>query len=229
MQLFKRLQIETANVLFVYDNVLKSPDPFIVNAVKTKYRKDFQDFLDFTLVDTIEDMDALSYAVLSRTVKNPLEWIAKKPFDYDKFCTRLKKKSKSLYFEAMELYQYRTLQVFSRSYCINNIYIWNPYYDIRQHADLQDIISENQNIQYCVSENLVSCLDEIGDINLVYDWDIDRVKKILDEGNHNHIFFAVAAYPYNLENGNLKYDLDKHDNVGKFPAIKKPTKDIFFG
>jgi hypothetical protein len=173
--------------------------------------------------------DALDYATMLRTKKNPLEWLAKKPFDYDKFYDKLKKKSKKLYFEAFELYQYKTLHAFSHSYCIDKIFIWNPYYDIRQHADLQEILEENSNVQYCVSDDIVECLDEIGDINLVYDWDIDRVKKIIDGGNHNHIFFAVGAYPFNLEDGRLKYGLDKVENVGTFPVIKKPTKDIFFG
>lgn len=229
MEMYKKLQVETANVVFVYDNVLKSPDPFIIKSIKTKYRENFEDFLDFSLIDTMANDDALSFATLHRKIKNPLEWLAKKEFDYEKFYTKMKKKFKQLYIESPELYQYKTLKTYSRSYCIDKIYIWNPYYDVRQHADLQDILESNNNIQYVVSENFVDCLDDIGDVNLVYDWDIDRVKTIIDGGNHNHIYFGVAAYPFNLENDELKYELSKHDNVGSFPVVKKPTKDIFFG
>ena len=226
----KELKIEKANVLMVYDNVLKSPDPYILNSIRKNYREEFKDFMDLDLLDSLGDYESLFYLTMCRTKKNPLEWMAKKPFDYDKFYNKMKKKSKTLYYDSKPLFQYKAFKSFSRAYLIDQIYVWNPYYDKRQHFDINEILKDRSNVQYCVSENLVDTIDRIGDLNIVYDWDLDRIAPIIKSGNYPEIFFAIAGFGFNKnEDGSLKEGLNEYENVGVFPTIERPDRDLFVG
>lgn len=226
----KELKIEKANVLMVYDNVLKSPDPYIMNSIRTKYREEFKDFIDLDILDSLGDEETLFYMTMCRNKKNPLEWMATKPFDYEKFYEKMKKKSSRLYYDSKELFQYKAFKSFSRAYLIDRIYVWNPFYDKRQHFDINDILKDHSSVQYCVSEDITETINEIGDLNIVYDWDLDRIAPVIKSGNYPEIFFAIAGYGFNkTPDGNLKGDLVEFENVGIFPPIEKPDRDLFVG
>ena len=62
----KELKIEKANVLMVYDNVLKSPDPYILNSIRKNYREEFKDFMDLDLLDSLGDYESLFYLTMCR-------------------------------------------------------------------------------------------------------------------------------------------------------------------
>lgn len=226
---YNQMKIDKANILIVYDNVLKSPDPFILKSIRTKYREEFKDFLDIGFLDSLMDDDALFYITMCRNKKNPLEWLAKKPFDYEKFYEKMKKKNVNLYNNSRPLIQYRAFQNFSKAYCIDKVYVWNPYYDKRQHYDINEVLLEHDNVQYCVSENLIDTINEIGNLNIVYDWDIDRIGEIIKADNNPSIFFGIAAYGFNLNNGILKNGLSEYPNVGSFPVIEDTTKELYVG
>lgn len=225
----KELKIDKANILIVYDNVLKSPDPFIMNSIRRNYRNEFKDFIDLDLLDSLGDEETLFYLTMCRNKKNPLEWLAKRPFDYDKFYNKMKKKSNRLYYDSKPLYQYKAFKSFARTYLIDKIYIWNSYYDKRQHYDINEVLKKNSNVQYCTSENLIDAIDRIGDLNIVYDWDLDRIAPIIKEDNHPEIFFGIAGFGFNKKEGKLKEGLDQFANVGDFPIIERPDRDLFVG
>ena len=77
---------------------------------------------------------------------------------------------------------------------IDQIYVWNPYYDKRQHFDINEILKDRSNVQYCVSENLVDTIDRIGDLNIVYDWDLDRIAPIIKSGVISHTNLSTASF-----------------------------------
>jgi hypothetical protein len=166
---------------------------------------------------------------MCRNKKNPLEWLAKRSFDYDKFYNKMKKKSNRLYYDSKPLYQYKAFKSFARTYLIDKIYIWNSYYDKRQHYDINEVLKKNSNVQYCTSENLIDAIDRIGDLNIVYDWDLDRIAPIIKEDNHPEIFFGIAGFGFNKKEGKLKDGLDQFMNVGEFPIIERPDRDLFVG
>ena len=227
-----KAKVNHANLLFVYDNVIKSPDPYILKLAQTKYKDKLKDFLYLDLPQTAT-IETITSRMVNRTVKNPLEWLAKKSFDYDKAYKQLKSKSMAMYEKSIYLNSYNSLRIFRKSYCIGKIYIWNESYDKRQIYDIAGLLDKsNEKIQYVTSPTLRQAIDTIGDLTVVYDWDVERVRDIVETGVYDDILFAVADYPFNfdLDNMNhLKYGLYNKENVRPFKVFDRNESDTYYG
>ena len=129
-------KLKSIRVLVTYRDIIKTADMYIINLLKTKFRDKFKEYIDYSLLDTLTD-EALLLHWVNRPVKNPLEWLAIKPFDYEKNYQLLYDKSKRLYIDCEALKFDATLSNYKVSRAIDDIYVWNPTYDKRQHFDLQ--------------------------------------------------------------------------------------------
>jgi hypothetical protein len=223
-------KINHANLLFVYDNVIKTPDAVILKLAAGKYAKRLEDFMHLELPESTT-FDTLTQRLVKRTVKNPIEWLAKKEFDYDKTYNQLKAKSIRLYEDSIYLNSFNSIRIFLKSYCIGKIYIWNDTNDMRQLYDISGLLElKDDKVQYVVSPTLRQAIDSIGNVNVVYDWDIDRVNEIVSTGLYDNILFAVANYPFNFEIDNMnkfKYNLSETENVRPFNVLDK--EELFYG
>lgn len=213
------LRVNKANVLIVYDNVLKNPDPYILRRLVTTYRDKFKRYIDVETIETISDELLLSL-VVNRAKKNVLEQVAITEFDYELNYNILHEKFLDMYQNSIPLQMYQTLINFYKSYCIDHIYVYNPTYDKRQHFDIETVFKDMRNLQYVVGD-MEDVINQIGDINVLYDWDVDRVNDLVSTGLHDDIFFGVAQYPFNFEKDklHLKHSLWKMDNVSYFPLL----------
>ena len=211
--------VTSANILYVYDNVIKSPDAYILKMAGSKYASKLENFMYLDLPNSTT-LETLTARLLDRTVKNPIEWLAKKSFDYDKIYNQLKTKSVRCYEDSIYLRSFDAIRAFLKSYCIGNIYIWNDNPDDRQMYDLAGLMDEAKGkVQYVTSPDLRKAIDAIGNLNIVYDWDIERVRDIVSTGLYDNILFAVADYPFNFERENptlLKYKMLDYENVRTF-------------
>lgn len=226
------LATQYANLLFVYDNVIKSPDPFILKLAANKYSKKLEDFMYLELPYT-STLPAITQRCVMRTIKNPIEWLAKKKFDYDKLYNELKAKSIRLYEDSIYLRSMDTISIFLKSYCIGKIYVWNDTYDKRQLYDLSGYIDKsNGKMEYVVAPTLQQAIDTIGNVHVVYDWDVDRVAEMVNAGINDDILFAVADYPFNFEPDDLtkfKYELNNKRNVKPFSVYSKTEDRSYYG
>ena len=215
-------KVNHANLLFVYDNVIKTPDAFILKLASSKYANKLEEFMYLDMPKTTT-LETLTDRLIHRAVKNPIEWLAKKEFDYDKIYNQLKEKSVRVYEDSIYLRAFDTIRIFVKSYCIGRIYIWNPSVDKRQLYDLSGLLDgSNDKVQYVAGSNLRQVIDNIGNLNVVYDWDAERIRDIVSTGVYDGILFAVGNYPFNFEPDNpkkLKYGLDEYDNVSSFTII----------
>ena len=223
----QRAPIKSATILYAFDNVLKSPDPYILKSIKVKYRKEFEGFVDLSLLDALDDV-ALFYMTLGRTVKNPLQWISTREYDYDKFYKRIDSKLQGLYKESTELNMFKSLRAFSKSYCIDMNYVWNEEYDERQHRELNEIIEAGGKIKYVVGP-FEKVLDDIGKVNIVFDWDLDRVHHAMTSNHYEDIFFGLASYPFNLSDERYAQLKKRYYNLATFPVYDKPIEDLYVG
>lgn len=220
-------KLKSIRVLVSYRDIIKTADMYIINLLKTKFRDKFKEYIDYSLLDTLTD-EALLLHWVNRPVKNPLEWLAIKPFDYEKNYQLLYDKSKRLYIDCDALKFDTTLSNYKVSRAIDDIYVWNPTYDKRQHFDLQ-VRHGLGKIKYVTGE-LDAVLDKLGDIHLVYDTDADRVQALIDTGKYDMTVFGVAAYGYNFERDFiLKHSLADNVNVSTFPVITITDKYLFNG
>ena len=219
-----------ANVLFVYDGVLRSSDTFILRMLVENYYDKFSPYMDLESIRTLT-VDALLPLVIARTVKNPLQWLAIKEFDYEKNYTYLREKFVNMYERSPILKHYQVIESFISSYCIGSIYIWSREYDKRIHYDIASFQQNaKKEIRY-VTGDMQKVINTIGDLNIIYDCDADRVYDLLKDGNNTDVFFAVAQYGYNLEKSNqrLIHNLWERDNVAGFAPNTVTTESIYMG
>ena len=167
-------KLKSLSILVTYRDIIKTADFYILDLVKTRFRDKFKDLIDFKLLDTLTE-EALMLHWLHRPVKNVLEWLAIKEFDYEKNYQFLYDKSKKLYIDDDRTLKFdKVLENYKFSKAINDIYVWNPTYDKRQLFDLK-VRHGLGKIKYVTGASLERVLDRIGSVNLVYDTDADRV------------------------------------------------------
>lgn len=226
----KDLTAMQLRLLFVYHNVLKSPDAFILKKMANEYRDRFEGFIDFAPID-LNSPQALLLLVLSRTVKNPIEWLATEKFDYDKIYDQLVKGFPNAYRDSERLRMYESVYNLSRSYCVEKIFIWNEVDDVRQRFDLDELL-HNDKVEYVVNKDLYQALKDIGDINFVYDWDIDRLYRIMNSKEFDNTFFGIAGYPFNFDKDKpyaLKYNMSEKPNIAYYYVHNINETNKYFG
>ena len=218
-----------ANVLLVYDGVMRSGDTFLLHMIVENYYDKFIPYMDLESIRTLS-VDALLPLVIARTKKNPLEWLAIKEFDYEKNYTYLQKKFVNMYDRSPILKHYQVIESFIASYCIGSIYIWSQEYDKRIHYDINHFLQMGNSVQY-VTGDMQKVINTIGNLNIVYDWDADRVYDLLKDGLNTDVFFAVARYGFNINKGDkrLIHNLWERDNVAPFTPHTITTESIYMG
>lgn len=222
------LNIHKGNLLYVYDRVIKEPDTFIMRMISSdKYRSQFEKYIDMSSIITVTK-DTLAAALSQRSKENPLEWAAVRKFDYEKNYWYLYKKFPNMYEDSDPLVQANSLRMFIHSFCIDNIYVWNRYDDIRQRYDLAELCG-NSKVQY-VTGPLDAVLRKFKP-NVVYHWSAKEVNDLLEYEEFNNIFFGIANYGFNLDFSNmmLKYNLWKRPNISTFNVMKYSNKAKFRG
>lgn len=220
--------LTTANIMFVYDNVLKCPDVYILDKLCKVYRNKYKDYIDFTNMDTITPEAMMPY-IINRPKKNILDWLSLKEFNYDNNYKMLHGKWLDMYEHSPELKMYEVIKRFVRTYYIGNIYVYNPEYDKRQHYDITSNISGvGGKVQYCVGENIQDIIDQISNLHIIYEWDIDRVKTLISSGLNDNLKIFLANYKFNFEEDRftLKYGLSDSNQIGIFSPFvyNKETK-----
>ena len=214
----KRLSLKKADLLFVFDRVLKDPDPFIIMTIVNKYPHKFAKFIDIDLFDTLT-MDALSPYIVMRQIENPLEWAAIKEFDYEKNYRYLHDRFKNMYRDSKPLHMVNAVKRFINGYCINNIYIWNEKDDERQRYDICSMFPKTDKIKY-VTGDYANTLKKLKP-NIVYDWSAKRISEVNEYEEFNNIFFGLSNYRFNFEEdgSTLKYNLNGRANVAFFKVM----------
>lgn len=225
---FGGIELKSAKILIVFDNVLKSPDFGILRRILRDYHDTFIEYLKLELIDTLSP-EALLPFVMHRTKENCLEWLAKEKFNYYLNRKDLYERFKDMYILSPELRMYSAMMNFAYSYCVDKIYVWNEERDIRQQYDLSRFALNHDKITY-VTGYMQNVIDATN-VNIVYDWDIERVKKLTDGGMNADICFILAKYPFNMEEDGitLKYDLSEHGNVVTFEPYIFERNSLFLG
>jgi hypothetical protein len=225
---YKYLEPAHANVLLVYDQVVKSTDTFILRMIIENYYDKFSPYMNLEPLRTCT-IDAMIPLVVARTKKNPLEWLAKTEFDYASNYAHLHKRFVNMYDRAPILKHFQVMEKFCLSYCIGSVYVWSPEYDKRIHYDIEPVQSKYSSFQY-VTGDMNKVINAIGNLNLIYDYDADRVYDLVKDGYHNDIFFALARYGFNYgEDHKLIHGLSDMGNVGTFYPHKLTTESVYYG
>lgn len=227
-------EIKSITVLVEYTDVIKAPDIYILELIKTKLRNKFKDTVDFKTLDTITD-ESLLLSWVNRPIENILEWITLggKYYNFDTTYSLLIEKLDFLYKDAPVLRFDSVIRNYNVNPDILKIYIWSPVYDKRIHDDIIHNYSHIQKIQYVTGKRLDKVIDKLGPIHLLYLSRCEYIKDIVEL--YPQSMFGIAAYGYNFsydfndDFGLLKYKLNEFPNVSTFPIIDIGTSSIFNG
>ncbi len=223
-----RLEMQPIRTMFVYDRVLKDPDAFLMKKLASEYTDQFKEYIDTNQLNTLS-LEYLTAALIDRDVKNPLEWLAKKPFDYEGNYKFLKDQFKNMYYASIPLYGWTILDRFTRSFASGDIFIWNETDDVRQKYDIVSNF-DNPGIKY-ITGDYFECINQIHP-NLIYDWDADRVHMLLKDELHEDIFVGVANYEFNFSKEDrvmLKHNLSYRKNIAYYTLYHSGESATFKG
>lgn len=227
-------QVERISILVEYTNVVKAPDLYILDLIKTKLRDKFKDTVDFATLDTLTN-EALLLAWVNRPIENVLEWITLggKYYNFDTTYNSLIEKLDFLYKEAAVLRFDSVIRNYATNPAIIQIYLWSPIYDQRIFDDIKHNYAQLQKIQYVAGKQLKSVMNKVGPIHIAYLSRADYVPELLPD--FPNTIFAVGGYGYNYsydfedDFGLLKYKLNEFPNVSTFPIIDVETSSLFNG
>lgn len=229
MELAKRKE-----VLFIsYDEIIKTPYPFLLDIIRKNYKDIYKDFIDIERIENLS-MEELEVLCSSRTETNIIKYLAISEFDYNKTLWDLYNKYKDIYFHVKPLEIAQILPFLLAQPFIEKVYIYNPFYDTRQHLDCELQFEDMFKVNY-VTGDIVECVNSIYRPTMYILNNADQAKRIIDNCDvaYTEILIAKMGYNYKMENGEIvtKLDSDKLLNekivkISEFSNIKF-NKDSF--
>lgn len=215
-----------SEIIFIcYDDVIKSPYPYILNKINEKYHPFYKDFLE---LDIIKDMDIADLEMFcnTRENKNVFYDLAKIEFDADGSLADLAKNFEDMYFELPLLEMGTSLDTIKSQKFTEKIYVYTKEYDLRIHLDIQKTFRDMKMVNYVSGDfdDVIASLE--GVTSYILD-DISYVPSIFFHGKGDFVNIMVANYGYNYyvddedEVVKLKIDVDQYatDNTFKFATF----------
>lgn len=219
--------LQKSDVFIVFDRIIKDPDFFIFKKIMSEC-----DMNRFNLGQFIGFPEVMKKRlIIGRTEENLFKWLMKEEFDYESEYNEIYYKYPDMYADNELLNIGKSLFRLSKSYLIDNIYIWNEKYDKRQALEIASLYSSStpRNIIYCKGKYM-DVINSIPNIHTIFDWNIERLTPMIQ--SRSDIMFAIPRYGFNYvntEDGDLilKNDLDKYKNVGVFDILDLSVSTFF--
>lgn len=222
--------IEASNILFFYENIIKTPDLFIIKAIVNtpKYRKKFEEYLLLETFDNMDD-DILLPLICSRKEKNLFKWLMIKEFDYEANYNYFKNKFLNMYIQTNPFTMLNDIDdKFIKHPAIEKVFFFSDEYDKRIDFDIQFNYKDNDNkskVDY-VTGNLEKALVKL-EIKMVFYPYLDDILPIARK--HKDIIFSIPNYGFNLNDEDELNGLTMEDNnIGVYPLLRN-SKLKFFG
>ena len=233
-----KLMENPVNFLVTYDEVIRDANIMIFNKILKHHKKQLMDYIDFSKFKN-SSPEKLAKDLSLRKLKNPLEWIAIKKFNYEKEYNRL-------YDHYKDIYTYDThvmlnaLKKLSHEKFVENIYIYSKDYDVRKAYDININFKDVSNKVTYVNGPYIDVVKQIPSLQFIIDNDVDRVEPIIKDNTISRkINFMIAKYGYNyilneynkpiLKNDILKTAVKEKINLVEFTPVTISEKSFLAG
>jgi hypothetical protein len=203
-------------VLVTYDDVIKTPYPFLLNKIDTKLRSFYEAFLD---VDKFKglDMNNLLRLCVQRTDRHLFRYLAKTDFDFDGALKELQDRYFEIYEQSPLLAMGDGIQMMLTQKFTNKIYIYTEVYDIRVHLDIQKTFNDMERVNY-ITGDFPSVLNKLDGITSYIVNDLDYVIDIINSGKTEFTNIMLAQYGYNYalddDTQTLEFRMNLSDLIG---------------
>lgn len=184
-------------VVFVtYDEVVKTPYPIILNQILTRYKSQYEEYLNFLEIHDYDLKNLIRFCI-QRTKKNVFHQIARKKFDWDTSLKEIKDKFFDIYTQSDLLSVGEGLVFLINQKFTKKVYIYTEEYDVRVHLDIQRTYHDMRMINYITGpfEKTISSLDDVTSYILN---DADYIPIIFKNNKANYTEILMANYGYNL-------------------------------
>jgi hypothetical protein len=225
-------------IIFIsYDGIIKCAEPFILKQILKFYRKNFEKFINLSLIDKLDDLNLLTFCV-KRQNKNIFESLALKHFDYNKSYMTMYNKFEDMYLQSDLLAIGRAITFLLSQKFTEKIYIYSKNYDKRIHADIQLNYKDMNKVNY-VTGPLEDVFNQLNGITTYIFADILDITSLLlykEKCKYTNILVANYGYNYCIRDNNngiisLRMDLEKisQDLIFKFATFMPVdfTNDYF--
>lgn len=197
-------------ILITYDEVIKSPYPFLLNKINKKLSFFYKEYLDIDKFNGL-DMKNLVRFCIQRTDKHLFRYLSKIDFDVETSLKQLLDRYFEVYEESPLLEIGESLILLLSQKFTKKVYIHTEVYDIRVHMDIQNTYKDMERVVY-VAGDFGDVLDKIEeDITSYFINDLDYLDTIVEKGKAEYTNIMLANYAYNYilgEDGELEYRLD---------------------
>lgn len=196
---------KSPEIIFIsYEEVIKSPYPFIIKQIQEKYKDYYKDYINFDLIDNL-DLDNINRLCVQRQEKNILKYLSKKEFDFITALNDIYKKFDDMFIKSDFLSIGKNIHFLLSQKFTQRIYMYTPIYDKRIHLDIQMNFKDMDKIKYVTGDffEVVKSLDGITSYILN---DIMDVSTLLSTNKISYTNILLANYGYNYtlnENGKL--------------------------
>jgi hypothetical protein len=196
MSLFHNEFDARPEIIFItYEDVIKSPYPYLLNKINTDLSDYYKDFIDLDKIKGL-DMFNLTRLCVQRTEKNILRYLAKTEFDYDGALGDLKNHYFTIYKDSPLLSIGESLNMVIPQKFTKNVYIYTEKYDVRIHLDIMENFKDMDKVKY-VSGSFAKALEKLEGITTFILNDLDYVIDILNAGKEEYTNIMIASYGYN--------------------------------
>lgn len=224
------ISIKPSSILFFYEDIIKTPDLFILKAIlnNPKYRSKFEEYLLLSPFDNLED-EILLPMICARKERNLFKWLMIKEFDYKANYEYFKNKFLNMYIQSNPFTILTDIiETYIKHPSIDKIYFFSNEYDKRIEFDIQYTFKDNENnskIEYATG-NLEKALAQFN-IQMIFYPYIEEIIPLARE--HKDIIFSIPNYGFNLnDEGELIGLTMEDDNIGVYPLLRN-SKLQFFG
>lgn len=208
-------------IFIEYEEIIKNPYPFILKQLRDKYKQYYEDFINFSKIDNLND-DNLLRLCLQRTEKNILRYIAKKSFDFDKALDEVYNKFDDMYINLPLMNIGKNIPLLLSQKFTKKIYIYSEKYDKRIHFDIQSNFNNMTDINY-VTGDFHDVMEKLEGITAFILSDINKIIPIVHHKRSEYTNILLAQYGYNYtmidDKLSLRIPLDEYvkgDNIFKY-------------
>jgi hypothetical protein len=182
-------------IFITYDEVIKNPYPFLLKQILSKYKKNYENFIDLASIENMDDKNLMRFCV-QRTNQNIFRELAKVEFDYDKANDDLYSKFDDMFLNSSLLSMGKNIPFLLAQKFTKKIYVYTRNYDKRVHLDLEMNFHDMDKIKYVVGDfdEVISSLDGITSYILN---DANYIIPIIYNKKIEYTTVLVANYGYN--------------------------------
>ena len=193
------LRESPVSMVVSYHGVLRDANQFIMHQILNDphLHKQLEKYVDFDRFKNMSD-NRIDLKMMLREIKNPLEWLSIKPFNYEANYKKLYEHYPNMFEKSAPLPFYRTIVQMIEAKFVNHIYIYAKDYDERIAYDIVKTFGKNDIVKF-VNGNYLDVLEILEEVTTIVTGDISEVSPIVTIPKYHKSMVMVARYGYNYE------------------------------